>query len=246
MATRHNLYILTTAGWNLGPTPDVAGVFNDTIVDAANLFTGNCKGFLNATKAGVKLGIYTGDWNLAVTNSTPVLPSPSPPPAPPSPSSPAWPPLGHCSPAVAAWSLAEEPGARLVGKTDTAPACALLCKGRCTGYTWHDKTCAGFQNDCYATFEPHAWQNGRHIDAGHHSGICNNGGGHPNALSLAELSALGTGADLSHFFCGGSLAEWQHDTKGQDMHTRTCSNTDGECSSEIWIKLAREMLWAGQ
>jgi hypothetical protein len=43
------------------------------------------------------------------------------------------------------------------------------------------------------------------------------------------------------------LEQWQNDTKGQDMHSGTCTNTDGECSSARWLKQpkqARDMLWA--
>ena len=42
-----NLYLLTGAGWLLASVPDVAGIFNDTVVDALphGLFNGACDGF---------------------------------------------------------------------------------------------------------------------------------------------------------------------------------------------------------
>eukprot|EP01047_Picozoa_sp_COSAG01_P022506 COSAG01_NODE_1338_length_10666_cov_79.971231_8_plen_614_part_00 len=98
---------------------------------------------------------------------------PAPPPPPPSPP-PAWPALGHCSPPHPGWSLAQESGAKLAGKTETVAACEALCKGsNCSGYTWHDKTCAGYYQDCYVTSG--TWAGGVSITAGHLSGICNNG-----------------------------------------------------------------------
>jgi hypothetical protein len=59
-------------------TPDVAGSFNDTIVDAPHgTFQGACRGFVTPnpkTKGGhpwnVTPGVYTGDYNLIVFNST--------------------------------------------------------------------------------------------------------------------------------------------------------------------------------
>lgn len=125
--TRHNLYLLTTAAWNLGPTPDAAAVYNDTIVDAPVMFSGQCDGFYTEIKSGVAPGIYTGDWNLGVMNST-----------------------GHSS----------------------------------------------------------------------------------------DL-----GGNFSHYFCGGSLTQWQQNTSGQDLRSHVCINVDGQCGSEMWLQRAREMLW---
>eukprot|EP01050_Picozoa_sp_SAG11_P010934 SAG11_NODE_1125_length_5773_cov_1.928974_5_plen_211_part_00 len=209
------------------------------------MFTGNCAGFLKATKDGVKPGIYTGDWNLGVANSTgqgawaPPVPSPPPPPLPP---------LGECSSPVAGWSLAVEPTAKLAGKASSAAACALLCGRHCTGYTWHDHTCAGYANACYTTFDRHAWADGSRESAGHHSAICHHG------QVPARSAALGNGVEKSRstpesfsgYFCGGSLEAWQRSTKGQDSHSHTCTNSNGECSSEKWLQRAREMLWAGE
>lgn len=108
-----------------------------------------------------------------------------------------------------------------------------------TGYTWHDASCSGFANDCYITTDAHAWKDGKKGTAGHHSAICNNG--------QSQLdSTLGHAEDFSQFFCGGSLADWQRNTKGQDMHSSTCTNAKGECGSAMWLQRARELLWAGQ
>ena len=243
---------MTTAGWNLGPTPDVAGVFNDTIVDAHVLFTGNCHGFLNETKPNVRPGVYTGDWNLAVANSTGQGLWGPPPPPPLAPPAPPFPPKGKCSPPVAGWSLAVEPTAKRAGETESAAVCASLCKGKCTGYTWHDHTCTGYTNACYITFDVHAWADGDKQTDGHFSGLCN-----PTNMSLthdhANVFAAGLTAKqdvedaFAAYFCGGSLDAWQRSTKGQDMHSRTTTCTSGnreECSSEVWLKLAREMLWS--
>ena len=71
-----NLYLLTGAGWLLASIPDVAGIFNDTVVDALphGLFNGACSGFFqNSPQAKAKHarpGIYRGNWNLGVFNST--------------------------------------------------------------------------------------------------------------------------------------------------------------------------------
>ena len=241
--TRGNLFIQTKAGWNLGPTPDAASVNNDTLVDNPDgLFSGNCEGFLNAKRKGVPPGIYTGDWNYAVTNST-GRPPPGPPPPPAPPPSPPWPKLGLCSVPVAGYSLAEESGAKQVAKTDSATACGVMCKGNCTGYTWHDTTVVGYEKDCYLTWDPKAWAHGHRISTGHHAAICNNGGGKPPAPTLAPHATSG---DASGFICSRPLAEWQNETKGQDLHSHSCTNANGECGSAMWLRRAREMLWAGQ
>ena len=125
---------------------------------------------LSAVLSGLK--VTSSGLNCTFGPVPPPAP-PAPPPPPPSPPPP-WPALGQCSPPHPGWSLAEESGAKLAGKTETVAACEALCKGKnCTGYTWHDKTCAGFYQDCYVT--PGSWAGGVSITAGHLSGICNNG-----------------------------------------------------------------------
>ena len=52
--------------------------------------------------------------------------------------------------------------------------------------------------------------------------------------------------NMSKFFCGYSLDEWQQHTGGQDAHSRTVVNTHGEYGSEVWLAKARAMLFAGQ
>jgi hypothetical protein len=57
----NNLYIQT--GWHLGPTPDVAGSFNDTWIDSPNgaINNGrNCEQFWNASMVGpgLKPAVY--------------------------------------------------------------------------------------------------------------------------------------------------------------------------------------------
>ena len=59
----------------------------------------------------------------------------------------------------------------------------------------------------------------------------------------------GKGTDVAnHFFCGDSLAKWQSQLllSGQDTHSSTCTNANGECSSARWLQQARQMVWAGQ
>ena len=71
-----NLYLQTGSGWLLASIPDVAGIHNDTIVDALphGLFGGACGGFFSnspqAKSKNAKPGIYNGNWNLGVFNST--------------------------------------------------------------------------------------------------------------------------------------------------------------------------------
>lgn len=121
--------LLIQANWHLGPTPDVAGSFNNTWIDSPQSLTGSCEGFWHVVNKpkGVKPGIYRGDYSLGVANST-----------------------------------------------------------------------------------------GQHI------------------------------TDFSKFFCGFSVKEWQRNTGGQDLHTQTAVNRDGEYSSKVWVAKARAMLFANQ
>ena len=65
--------------------------------------------------------------------------------------------------------MAEEAGATLAGKTDTVAACEALCKGKnCTGYTWHDKTCGSYYQDCYVTSGSGPWAGGVSILVGNY------------------------------------------------------------------------------
>ena len=64
--------LLIEGVWNLGPTPDAARHFNNTVVDNGKNIQngGDCTGFWKSTKPGVAPGIYTGDFNLGVSNAT--------------------------------------------------------------------------------------------------------------------------------------------------------------------------------
>eukprot|EP00756_Hemistasia_phaeocysticola_P061759 Hpha_TRINITY_DN5172_c0_g1::TRINITY_DN5172_c0_g1_i1::g.193094::m.193094 len=75
ITTRDNLYFL--AGRTLLPTPDVLSMYNDTFVDSTQGLHGShgCPGiynqtFVNATRPGMKVGIYRGDFSTGVVNST--------------------------------------------------------------------------------------------------------------------------------------------------------------------------------
>jgi hypothetical protein len=68
--------LLVNCGWHLGPTPDVARSFNNTVVDNNQNLFGACKGFWNTTKKGAGHGIYTGDYSFAIRNSTGTLSEP--------------------------------------------------------------------------------------------------------------------------------------------------------------------------
>jgi hypothetical protein len=50
--------------------------------------------------------------------------------------------------------------------------------------------------------------------------------------------------DLTKFFCGFTLEEWQQNTGGQDLHSRTVYNKNGEYGAKIWIAEARSKLFA--
>ena len=62
--------LLIEGVWNLGPTPDAARNFYNTVADNGKNIQGRCDGFWKANKPGVKPGIYTGDFNLAISNAT--------------------------------------------------------------------------------------------------------------------------------------------------------------------------------
>lgn len=127
----HSNLILLADGANLGPTPDVFGWFNNTIVDGSVTFTNrqHCSGFWrDGMKHGVKHGVYTGDYTRGIVNST----------------------------------------------------------------------------------------------------------------------GEGPAYDLSTYYCGMSLGEWQNSTGGQDMHSSVCTNTRGECAHGAVLSQARQMMWADQ
>ena len=158
------------------------------------------------------------------------VPPPAPPPPPPPPPSPppAWPALGHCSPPHAGWSLAEESGSKAMGKTDTVAACEALCATKnCTGFTWHDKTCTGFVNDCYLTSNPDPWGAGVPITPGHLSGICNNGQPPPPNIP-PPTPAKGA--------CTAIIAGWSMTTapggqSGSDGKTPTAMGCEAKCKA---------------
>jgi hypothetical protein len=67
-------------------------------------------------------------------------------------------------------------------------------------------------------------------------------------FNLGVLNSTGESqyVDTDHFFCGGTLASWQNHTNGQDMHSRVCTNANGECGVAAMLAKARAMLWEGQ
>ena len=186
---------------------------------------------LTPVLTGLQVTSSAGPPSLSGLNCTfgPVPPPAPPPPPPPPPSPPpAWPALGHCSPPHAGWSLAEESGSKAMGKTDTVAACEALCATKnCTGFTWHDKTCTGFVNDCYLTSNPDPWGAGVPITPGHLSGICNNGQPPPPNIP-PPTPAKGA--------CSAIIAGWSMTTapggqSGSDGKTPTAMGCEAKCKA---------------
>ena len=117
----------------------------------------------------------------------------------------------------------------------SADSCCDCCRGR-PGHRAHLRAgaCGGF-------FANSPQAKAKHAKPGIYTGDFN--------LGVFNSTGDGKGTDVAnHFFCGMALAEWQTHllTKGQDAHSSTCTNANGECSSARWLKQARHMLWAGQ
>jgi hypothetical protein len=154
----------------------------------------------------------------------PPPPPPAPPPPPPSPP-PAWPAKGHCSLPHPGWSLAQESGAHVAAKTDTVAECEALCKGNCTGYTWHDKTTGSFFKSCYLTTG--LWSGGVADTAGHISGICNNGQPAPPNVP-PPTPAKGT---CSAIIDGWSMTTAPGGQSGSDGKTPTAMGCEAKCKA---------------
>ena len=218
--------LLTQAGVALAAGPDLECKIHVLAVEFAKQIQPERD--LSSVLTGLQV-TSTDPRSLSGLNCTfgPVPPPapPAPPPPPPAPPPP-WPALGHCSPPHAGWSLAQESGARLAAKTDTVAACEALCKDKnCTGYTWHDKTCAGFYKDCYVTSGP--WSGGLSITTGHLSGICNNGQPPPPDVP-PPTPAKGT--------CSAIIAGWSMTTapggqSGSAGKTPTALGCEAKCKA---------------
>lgn len=52
--------------------------------------------------------------------------------------------------------------------------------------------------------------------------------------------------DFTSSFCAETLELWQQQHAGQDIHSATCSNANGECSAARMLAMARTMMWDGQ
>jgi hypothetical protein len=166
--------------------------------------------------------------SLSALNCTfgpvPPPPPPTPPPPPPSPP-PTWPAKGHCSPPHPGWSLAQESGAHVAGKTDTVAECQTLCKANCTGYTWHDKTTGAYFKSCYLTAG--LWSGGVADTPGHVSGICNNGQPAPPNVP-PPTPAKGT---CSAIIDGWSMTTAPGGQSGSDGKTPTAVGCEAKCKA---------------
>ena len=115
------------------------------------------------------------------TSCTPPTPAPPAPyPGSDAPAAPAAPAVGKCSAAVENASLLygfPKPDLVLGATVPSAAACAAACAAQdcCSGWTWHDATCGGYEFRCYFVANPLQVWSRAVPQIGHYSGLCNHG-----------------------------------------------------------------------